>query len=563
LYEWFDILRETNVRAFTAFQAGERLSKLERRNRFVTGKLFFENKAFAESLLLNFDGQENLSQDAAFTMIHEIVKVFQAMLFYCSLYGDEYLTFPFWKREMPGCSLTFMKHEDPQNRGWEWMLPWASRLSKIAVNILPNVMEHAKTCMSDAQKGPFQYNGETGIRWPSGVGVDQIWAAVQSEIAKAESREDGGKLQDQNKAWYEVLLALVMNLASAKHEGQGLGFSFLLGNPHSLVHDLMIEHEFLLRKEQGPAIFKLGPDKLAIAYSLSLIKGNYAFLQDPELALFVCYPGFPPEITHIVRLPLAGVEQRTRRGLLAATTKGKTDLLAAATHGNGRADLLFNGVLIGTYSERDGWKPANSYDEFWRMLEIELNRTFSAKALNGVAPVLKGVVERISGEPGHGALFALGSKKRVKALTDEGVPLTTVFDSVEQRAVGEIGENLLFQVSIEDGGTIIEVPSGKISGRWQLRGINPEKHEISKGKTLADAWQQEGGPYRWENWHKTLVWGTRHMAGLGASLTLGSDGLIIIISSDGPVHVLKDGKPVQYRKVKDGKETLEDLVFGD
>jgi len=351
-----------------------------------------------------------------------------------------------------------------------------------------------------------------------------------------------------------------MNLASAKHEGMELSFSFLLGNPHSLIHDLVAEHEFLMRGDHKEESLLLGPDRLQVAYSLSLIKGNYAFLQDPELALFISYPGFPLEISHIVRLPTLKARQSSRRSVLAAATRGRRDLLATISYGNGRADALFDGALVGSYSEREGWRQASSYERFWKDLKKELIE-IGVKRNSSILNVLELVIEQISDEPGHGAMLAVGKPSALRRVTKQGVPLTQVFDSIEGRTVEEAGEGLLSNLAVEDGATLIDATTGKVSGRWQVHAINPETYSKNgtTRKKLYTAWKDEKSEYYWKNWHKTLHWGTRHMAALGATLALENDGLVIVISADGPVHVLKNGKAAT---VKIGGND-EDLVYGD
>lgn len=248
--------------------------------------------------------------------------------------------------------------------------------------------------------------------------------------------------------------------------------------------------------------------------------------------------------------------------MLATLTLHRSDLLASVSYGNGRADVIFGGRLMGSYSPSGKWRPASSYEEFWDALEDELVKKLHSPAELSI--LLEPVIEKVSGAPGQGALFALGPTDRVENL--KAVRLTEVFDLIESRRIGHITEDLLYQLAIEDGATLIDIRDGRVWGRRQLNAIDPKEYKPKSNnpehKTLRDLWENDKRPngYGWSDWYKTLQWGTRHLASLAASLTLGEPGLVIVISSDGPVHVLRNGKPVQYKTKQGG---FKDLVYGE
>lgn len=548
MYDWFDLLRNANLLARGALERSSLSQVCDLRNSFIAGKLLHgegELKKFGEGLLQNFapvtppNGAESHRDEiGTFDRLKEVVRVFQAMLSYCTLYGDLFLTFPFFPREpAPGCSLTFMKNrKEIHGNGLTWMTDHAEALSNLGSDIFYNIMTHAVKCSREAEEGIHLAEGDIKMSWPNNTEVKKISSQVKcAEITKGER--------------LKFIMALAMNLASARHEGTPLSFSFLLGTPNNLVHDLEIEHEFFMREHR----LKLGPNKLDVAFSISLIEGNYAFLQDPELALFISYPGFPMEITHIVRLRSALGQHGSNRAMLRQATHHKNGILGAVSYGNGRADLFYDGKMIGSYSSKE-WRKSNSYEEFWKNLELEIKKLLDCN--NRTMEILKSTIERISDQPGHGALLAIGSEKAVKAVRDQGTPLTNVFDSVEKRTVEEVGEDLLVQVATQDGATLITGKKGGVSGRWMVRAINPQQYPLKDiKKTLVEAWKDPKGSYAWENWHKTLKWGTRRLGALGASLALGDGGLVVVISQDGPIHVLKKGKALAIGKA--------DLIYGE
>jgi hypothetical protein len=556
---WFSLLREANEIAVVSSDEAFLGAKCGRRSTYAAGRLLLEETAFAQEVLSHFCPPDSTHTDEGkrFGLLHDVTRVFQAMLVYCALYGDQYLTFPQWKKDAPGCSLTLMRRR-PENEaadGTAWMKGNADVFLQLWTGISEQVMTHAENCLKQSQAtGPTTSAGSVRILWPQAPKVEEIWQSISDAGA--------GPHHAMQKDWGECLLALGMNFASEKHEGKPLGFSFLLGTPHNLIHDVAVEHEFLMldHRDKG-SILRLGHDRLQIAHTMSLIRGNYAFLQDPELALFISYPGTPLEVTHIVRLP-GRKGRRTRRGCLQSATEKHNDMLACVSHGNGRAELIFDGALVGSYSEREEWKVASSYDAFWRECGPQIQQVCAEEVKGHISRILEPVVERLSDEPGHGAVLVLGRNEALGKLKNLGTALTVVFDSVEDRSLLQMREELLCQVAIEDGATLIDTSSGRVFGRWLVHAVDPKLYEVHVDggpMKLREAWEHsgEGNPYRWPHWHKTLRWGTRHTAALGASVELGCCGLVIVISSDGPVHVFKNGKAVGIGT------SDEDLVYGE
>jgi hypothetical protein len=544
--EWYRLLREANIHSWTLL-ADPLVEECRHRRDYVVGRLYYSTvpgeRRYVADLLRIFAPVSDHETSARFSALRDVINVFQAMLFYCSLYGNIYLTFPFWHHSAPGCSLTFMRRFDEGGDPVKWIETWRGRLWALGAGISKQIMDRAWGCfaasLGDAPKLP-------GKLLAAKADVELIWLEIEKN--KPEFK----------KEWLELLVRLATIVASAKHEGRPLAFSFLLGTPQNLVQDLIIEHEFIMRGDDGKSRLRLGPEYPECAYTLSLIKGNYGLLQNPELALFVSHPGLPAEITHIVRLPGVRSREKSRRVLLSAVTRRGKKMLACVSYGNGRAELIFDGVLFGSYSELEGWRYASSYIDFWAVVRKEIEAVGGLPE-SRLLKMLESVIERISAEPGSGALMVLAERGALQEGLLRGVQLTRVFDSVEKMNVEEIGADLLFQLAVEDGATIIEVPSGIVSGRWQLPAIDPEEHRVEEEYTspegagqigrvpLLKAWQRPG-KYEWKDWHKTLQWGTRHTAALGASLALGDRALVVVISADGPIHVLKNGRGVPYKE---------------
>ena len=101
--------------------------------------------------------------------------------------------------------------------------------------------------------------------------------------------------------------------------------------------------------------------------------------------------------------------------------------------------------------------------------------------------------------------------------------------------MNQLSSRLIYDLARDDGATIISLDSLRVWGRRHLPAFPIED--------LEKRWARDGD-LRWDAWARTLKWGTRHRTALGLSRKLKSEGIVIVISADGPVNVLQGGRGI-------------------
>ena len=104
--------------------------------------------------------------------------------------------------------------KDYDEDGLTWMKGRAAELWGLGNRVIQRIMDHASECNKFASQGKSTVGEEKRIPWPVWEEVDDIWKEVGEKDFEAH--------------WYKVILALAMSLASEKHEGKELAFSFLV-----------------------------------------------------------------------------------------------------------------------------------------------------------------------------------------------------------------------------------------------------------------------------------------------------------------------------------------------
>lgn len=129
------------------------------------------------------------------------------------------------------------------------------------------------------------------------------------------------------------------------------------------------------------------------------------------------------------------------------------------------------------------------------------------------------------------------SKKGENVIASKGVKMTEVFPFAEgRRLLVESGRSIFQELAIQDGATFIDTQSSKVFGRRQL-GVDMT---IAKwDKCIIDL------KSTWEDHHKLLRWGTRHLNALRAALYFKGKALLITVSSDGEIHLFDKNGPVK------------------
>ena len=327
------------------------------------------------------------------------------------------------------------------------------------------------------------------------------------------------------------VLGLARDLSRELHEGKPRCFSFVLGSPEWLISELSMVHD-LVSDKFSYRLASSTQDPQSYERTLALLRGNSTFLQDENLALFIPYPGRPLEITHVVRVP---GEVSSRREILERFTRGKKAVLAVTTYGNGQGEVLHDGEVKGILSVERQWVRVVGYLTFRDKLREGLLDLMPEKPADFLLGRLEPAMRKISEEIGAGAIFVLARDKAADRLLRRSRPLTTVLGSVEGRSLLQLNHQLIYELSRDDGATIISLDSLRVWGRRHLPSFPIED--------LEQSWIQNGD-LRWDDWVRTLKWGTRHRTALGASRKLRSEGLVIVISADGPINVLRGGRGI-------------------
>lgn len=568
LYQWLRLLRRSNNTASRLIQKSSLIETAESRCAYVTGMLQhgdqyrkFKNDLIS-TLNLPLETGEPCSlaeEHSVYTELSRIVKVLQAFQTYLLLYGDHCITvplpvkppsgLPYNTDSFPRCSLTlFWNNKGFQELQLTSILPCIRSEGRAVIDTLINHVVHPYFRTPDALTPSVD------------PGFKDILQSLKG-IVQAETHLGQALL---------LVLRLALDLCRARHEGEYLSFSFMIGSPHHLVEDLEVEYEFLGWKRDGGnqeiLTLRLDEGDLMGSYeeSLAIVKGNSSFLQDPSLALFISVPKTPLEITHVVRIKTG--QPRTRRAFLKYITEGKKkeEILAVSTYGNGWLEIFQGGEILYSYSPLHGWQTEGTFARFcdaFKQAIADLGEEFRAKNNLKRAPaeeadpydefvtIVEDILKRTSEESKAGALIVIAFTPQIDDLKSQSNRLTRVFDSIEGNTVEELGSNLLFQLATADGATLIDFGTRQVWGRWQLP-VTPQ----NKMDKITEKWQAEDEDKakdqaededKAKDWYKILRWGTRHRTALGVSDAVGRNGIVIVVSADGEVNLMRSGSAIR------------------
>jgi len=298
---------------------------------------------------------------------------------------------------------------------------------------------------------------------------------------------------------------------------------------------------------------------------ISVIEGNYSFSQDESLYLCFAYAEQKLEIRYLAQL-----SPRIQRSKYASPRRTFSQLeeiqslsklirpvILAHLNKDDTGYIAFNERVWanGSKNRTPRWR-AQAKEEWVRdALKDERSNLFDFTQRQGVPDEfyndLCDVIQLIADAPGKGATFVLG--KWEGELKTKGVKMTPVFDMVTGWKINEVTKEVLYQVAIQDGATVIASDQDKqrIYGRIQLAAIDEHGHPFDpytwcppeKERELIKLWDLPDSGYQWEEWGKWFKWGTRHKTAAGLAYIGKGAYRVVCISSDGDIHYF-DGTQV-------------------
>ncbi len=525
LQNWRRLTRRANTLATNALDAGHLRAQLAARAAYVTGLLLYESdhRPFRDALIQRFALPEprhkHRRRQEPIPSISEFVRVLQSLQLYQESYGQGCITIPYDTEPFLRGSMPITTRGEPVSRCsvtlfWNPSRPFPPALPSIlsaASGLFSQAVGVAERSVTKEPLATVGTQPSTLLRLAAVLENESNGAVSASAIAR--------------------VLACGQDLARCLHEGEPRAFTFLLGSAEWLVADLQIEHE-LVGSANPLRLAARGENPTAYESTLALLAGNSSFLQADDLALFIALPGRPLEVTHIVRIAGSALP---RKKLVCQFTMNRPSLLAVLTHGNGKGEVVHRGRVRGILREGHSWREELGYDAFEATMKRHLGAVVIGDRLRIVAAKLPPVIRDLSETPGVGALIVVAKEDAISALRQDSSRLTDVLESVDGRMLQEMSPEVLYQLTRDDGATLICGKSLRVWGRRHLpNGVVPG---------LEARWTEDG-PLRWPHWYKTKKWGTRRRTALAVSHTLGDDGVVIAISADGPIDVLRGGRGV-------------------
>jgi len=472
--------------------------------------------------------------------LYKISSALQAMLFYCYLTNTNYFySFPYIS-ENNTASLTVMATDELSKECIKDIISKNSQIFKKiqrrTINLEKELAEKLRKKIESISISETEINngGAKKVNTYVETETNQIKRILTDIVPATINRRDNfiNILSD--------LCKLGNRLRNKKHEGEDLQFTFLLAPIETIGKEFKLIHSF------GDEFIKELDLLNQFDKATAIINGNFSFLQRDDVALFATYPIGELAFSHIVDIKTLGQHvmpsNDSRQNLLKNATKDSPNVFIVATFKKGIAGLYHHGEMIAKIDKRESsWKKLNPTEDGFSKLKTEIANHVGNKEFKQEIDDLIAVINQISDISGKGANFIIcdfesfEKNKYVRAMTK-------VFDFVERKPLSKIGQERLFQLATQDGATIIDRTTFKVSGRWQLSTINTEI-EWSQGKTLMQFLEERDLISS-----KFYEWGSRHLSGWACTLfdlnelsDSGFNALSICISSDGPIVAFKEG----------------------
>lgn len=268
---------------------------------------------------------------------------------------------------------------------------------------------------------------------------------------------------------------------------------------------------------------------------VSRLIGNHAFLQHPGVVLFGSREG---RLLYIAKTLTPGTLDPEKFTALAPK---RCYLVRVDPQGD--ISIFYTGRLV-LWRRAGQYIVPERYGKSYREPLADYLRKAPFSLESGAANILANAVWNIANRERAGTTFVVGRfsdpwwEQSCIALTEvfpyaEGLPL-----------LASGGQNALEQLAVQDGAVVIDCASNCVYGRRQLY---PHGEDALR-QFVASLKEDAASKNRFPDWHKRLRWGTRHHSALAFSFTAhrkqNGGVLVITVSSDGDIHVLENGRPV-------------------
>ena len=358
---------------------------------------------------------------------------------------------------------------------------------------------------------------------------------IQALEVKIPGLKDGQSRVAGGLASYLVFSERVSEVAV--HEGKKLHFDVL-------VADGLFASEMLARASKlssvGGGTWRVadmpqaGPRKGSLVANEELISrliGNYSFMQQRGVVL---YGTREAKLLYLARLLESGLDPEK------LTQTGKCYLLRVRS--NGDTCVFFKGELVLWRRNGEYIVPTMYGEAYISKLKDKLQEWFPQPATGpGVAyRVLARAVWELSNKRESGACFVLARREsRAFCVNRSTYEMSEVFPYAEGLPLVQEGSaERLKQLAVQDGAILVDVATGKVFGRRQL--LPPKRFDW---RGLRKQWTGGDEGKAWEQWYKVLRWGTRHHSALAFSSAAGPNAVVITVSRDGDIHVLRGNRP--------------------
>lgn len=372
------------------------------------------------------------------------------------------------------------------------------------------------------------------------------------------------------KPYYLLAIMLGRELAArAKHEGEILKFSLLLGREHHLQTLLPVLYEIPTedRKNLRVSLSSLRnlrtpkPDN-ALGGLMARILGHYAIFSKPYVGLFATCDTDEGEesitITHVVSLlgihalPLESKSEGTAERHpdfepIKRIAEARPEVLGLVASGDSRIRVFHGGREVLTAVNGKWAHTGSGLQGFTEKLRVFLEEHLAPHSWTKLDfDVLASTIERIYSKAGKGAAFVVCdydvlSPDASGAVDTKrlAVPATKLLGYVEGRSIQELGNaDLLEAVAEMDGATLIDRASTKVYGRRQLPAFD-WSHDDNDYRA-----KWESAELRWTAWPRVYSWGIRHLSALGVTANSAANAVSVVLSADGPISVFKGGRGV-------------------
>ncbi len=380
--------------------------------------------------------------------------------------------------------------------------------------------------------------------------ADKQLGTIEGEMQTILGEDVALQLSDRIGAWdvHEALQGLPRYLRFAEnlveqatHEGRTLRFNLLVSDGirrDDLVETIASFERMPDRDESNVVQDDLRPNQELIARLL----GNFAFMQSGCSVLVGDRSGRVRALARLLRTEMLP-ELITKSG---KSGDPASDCYLIVILDDGGIQVYYQGELtlwrrLGRYVVWQNGQYGVSYRKKMQKRILEFiekpnhRKDLDVESLRCIldAGVLVDVIWQIAQESGHGACFVLS--KWNASLKGLALNLTRIFPHADALPIVWCHQrDVLHDLAVQDGATIIDTAYGLVYGSRYLR---PKVENLKEERDRLTT-----------KYPEVLHWGTRHLMGLGLAIdlkNLNQDALIIIVSSDGDIHVFENGELIR------------------